>query len=107
MGPVELCDNSVNLSAVYHDVQKLTIALCVLELECGFTFLASLSLCISGFIDYCIPWLLKGRHCSSRPTFQILFYAAISGQIDGCLSNSSSIGRMLPLTSAVMLHSEL
>ena len=62
MGPVELCDNSVNLSAVYHDVQKLTIALCVLELERGFTFLASLSLCVSGFIDYCIHWLLQGRH---------------------------------------------
>lgn len=70
-----------------------------------------LQVCLCALVDSLITasigFCKEGINCSSRPTFQILFYAAISCQIDGWLSNSSSIGRMLSLTSAVMVHSEL
>jgi hypothetical protein len=42
------------ISAIYCDIQNLTIVLCVLDFGCGLTLLASICLCISGLLDYCI-----------------------------------------------------
>jgi hypothetical protein len=98
--------DSINAFLSYIMMYKNWPSLCVFWILNADLFFLQVCACalLDSFIDYCIHWLLQVRNSSSVPTFQILLYAAISYHIDGWLSNSSSIGRKLPLASAFVLH---
>ena len=89
----------MSLSAIYHDIQNLTTVLCVLDFGCGFTLLASICLCISRLLDYCIHWLFKeGKkfflHTNFSDSFDSANYYHIFGwnsSIDFCIGVSCHI----------------